>query len=106
MFLALFGGFWGFWGVLEGLFFCPIYLCLTLSFFTFTHSVLIYSTLPRSGRMPGPEAEHTTCLNRRGRFVGGAQKLIIGWPTFLTLFFGGGGGGWGGVGGGSFLPLI
>ena len=36
--------------------------------------------------MPGPEAEHTTCLNRRGRFAGGARKLIIGWPTF--------GGGW------------
>ena len=42
---------------------------------------------------PGPEAEHTTCPNRRGRFAGSARKLIIGVTGF--------GGGWwgGGVGG-------
>ena len=71
--------------------------------------------------MPGPEAEHTTCLNRRGRFAGGARKLIIGgptfggwpkchflvdfgWPLFAHFLVGGGG-----VGGGEkvvILPLI
>ena len=76
MFLAFFDPFWGvfcgvvvgFGGFLEGLFFTKS-LCVLLCLFSFlSHLSRLILTLPRSDRMPGPEAEHTTCLNRRGRF--------------------------------------
>ena len=62
--------------------------------------------------MPGPEAEHTTCLNRRGRFAGGARKLIIGvvnvtfWGVHFSPLFGGWVGGWGGGWGVQNTPYL